>query len=171
VLAYAIRDKSHETFSSKGTNMCGAEPIEAFFDGTTTRRADSLHRGFLQALDRSLTADAAKIGIDLLRWRFEVLAPNGHLCPLTGLQSRHASLVPMGSNGWKSCELYCVLDWVCNGWCQAADGSDSEVFLVTCLEVLEESSDPADRCQLRAFVSLLQGGFGLPRIQPQVDSR
>lgn len=136
----------------------------AFAAGVDVYANESLSRAFAEALVRSLAAETERLGIDDSKWRLEFLAPHGHVCPHVGFQSHHACLIPSGSNAWCAHELYCVVDWTCNGWCQGdgapVEGDNAE----DPCEQLMNSLDPASLCQFRAYIAVLQGGFGLPKV-------
>ena len=132
-----------------------------FFRESEVEVQDRLQSRFRQAFARTLAEDAARIGIHTQEWALEPLSGDGHLCPLVHVESRQAFLRPVGERAWSGRELMCVVDWSCSEWCKlCTDRTPSEVQ-----NTLAGQRDPAGLCQFRAFITFLQGGFGLPRVQ------
>ena len=139
--------------------------VEAFFGSQVSLNHDSVLQAYARALTASLRGEFRSLHVDEAQWALEVLGPRGHACPLLGFESRHGCLVPTGSNVWNAHELYCAVDWTCNRWCGLDSETDTEARRASCLDELSAAGDPATRCAFRAYIAVLQGGFGLPRLQ------
>ncbi len=139
--------------------------VEAFFGSRSSFADDSLLQAYARALTVSLHAEFRNLQIDKAHWKLELLGPRGHACPLLGFESRHGCLVPTGGNVWNAHELYCAVDWTCSGWCECCGEVESGAQRAKCVDELTQAGDPVARCAFRAYIAVLQGGFGLPRIQ------